>query len=164
MLIPSCLPPLPPLYSLPLSSRFLLPLALDSPLFLRAARILLRILPDLLPVARIRHVLKSLWAGSVGASAGADEASCSRTAYAWEQNLSWLCELGLGDFSSGHTGSNFYAPRRPVNLRIRLRSSTGASGRQRWEARPMSLLTEPWCHTSELAASLLGNRRQRSNG
>lgn len=28
----------------------------------------------------------------------------------------------------------------------------------------MSFLTEPWCHSGELAASLLGNRRQRSNG
>lgn len=45
------------------------------------------------------------------------------------------------------------APPRPVNLRIRLRSSTGASGRQRWETPPMSFLTEPWCHAGELAAS-----------
>ncbi|MDT0487246.1 MULTISPECIES: hypothetical protein [Streptomyces] len=57
----------------------------------------------------VRHVLKSLWAGSVGASADAEEASCSPAADAWERDLSWLCELDLGDFNWGHTGSHFYA-------------------------------------------------------
>lgn len=54
----------------------------------------------------VRHVLKSLWAGSVGASTGADEESCGPAADEWEQNLSWLRELDLGDFGWGHTGSH----------------------------------------------------------
>lgn len=28
----------------------------------------------------------------------------------------------------------------------------------------MSFLAGPWCHAGELAASLLGNRRRRSDG
>ncbi|WP_406218115.1 hypothetical protein [Streptomyces canus] len=54
-------------------------------------------------------MLKSLWAGSVGASADAEEASCSPAADAWERDLSWLCELDLGDFNWGRTDSHFYA-------------------------------------------------------
>ncbi|MFG6197397.1 hypothetical protein [Nonomuraea sp. JJY05] len=56
----------------------------------------------------VRHVLKSLWTGSVGASADADKASCCLAADEWEQDLSWLCELDLGGFSWGHTGSHLY--------------------------------------------------------
>ncbi|MET9660675.1 hypothetical protein [Streptomyces sp. NPDC006510] len=55
----------------------------------------------------VRHVLKSLWAGAVGASADADKMSCSLAADQWKQDLSWLCELDLGDFNWGHTGSHF---------------------------------------------------------
>ncbi|MFF1909451.1 hypothetical protein [Kitasatospora sp. NPDC058218] len=56
----------------------------------------------------VRHVLESLWAGSVGASAEADETSGSRAADEWERDLSWLGELDLGDFAWGHTDSNHY--------------------------------------------------------
>lgn len=52
----------------------------------------------------VRHVLTSLWLGSVGASA--DEESGSPASAAWEQDLSWLGELDLADFSWGHTGSH----------------------------------------------------------
>ncbi|WP_280349975.1 hypothetical protein [Nocardia abscessus] len=55
----------------------------------------------------VRHVLESLWSGSVGASAD-DEASCRLAADEWEQNLSWLSELDLGDFNWGPTGTHFY--------------------------------------------------------
>jgi hypothetical protein len=55
----------------------------------------------------VRHVLKSLWSGSVGASAD-DEASCRLAAGEWEQNLFWLGELDLGDFNWGPTGTHFY--------------------------------------------------------
>ncbi|MEV0535716.1 hypothetical protein [Kitasatospora sp. NPDC050463] len=58
--------------------------------------------------ASVRHVLESLWDGSVGASAEADEASGSRAAGEWEQDLSWLGELGLGDFAWGPAGSHPY--------------------------------------------------------
>ncbi|WP_327187234.1 hypothetical protein [Streptomyces sp. NBC_01334] len=54
----------------------------------------------------IRHVLKSLWTGSVEASADEDEASGSPVADEWEQDLSWLGELDLADFHWGHTGSH----------------------------------------------------------
>ncbi|MFJ9949805.1 hypothetical protein [Kitasatospora sp. NPDC091207] len=81
---------------------------------------------------RVRHVLKSLWSGSVGAAADtdveadgdanpdadpdpdrdpdaqADGARRSRAGDAWERDLSWLGALDLGDFSWGHTGSHFY--------------------------------------------------------
>ncbi|MFD3462075.1 hypothetical protein ACFWVM_20375 [Nocardia fluminea] len=57
----------------------------------------------------VRHVLKSLWVGSVGASTDEDEASHSLAAAAWEQDLSWLRELDLGDFNWSHTAGNFYA-------------------------------------------------------
>lgn len=56
----------------------------------------------------IRHVLKALWTGSVGANAYDDEVSCSPAADRWEQDLSWLRELDLGDFIWGHTDSSFY--------------------------------------------------------
>lgn len=56
----------------------------------------------------VRHVLKSLWAGSVEASADEDEASGSPAADEWEQDLSWLGELDLADFHWGHTSSNVY--------------------------------------------------------
>ncbi|MFD5270814.1 hypothetical protein [Streptomyces sp. NPDC058335] len=56
----------------------------------------------------VRHVLKSLWAGSVRASAGADEGSCGLAAAEWERDLSWLRELDLGAFAWGHTGSHVY--------------------------------------------------------
>ncbi|WP_280299793.1 hypothetical protein [Nocardia abscessus] len=55
----------------------------------------------------VRHVLESLWSGSVGASADG-EASCRLAADEWEQNLSWLSELDLGDFNWGPTGTHFY--------------------------------------------------------
>ncbi|MGW8352233.1 hypothetical protein [Streptomyces wedmorensis] len=56
----------------------------------------------------VRHVLKSLWTGSVEASADGDEASRSPAADEWEQDLSWLGELNLADFHWGDTGSHFY--------------------------------------------------------
>ncbi|MFI1355272.1 hypothetical protein ACH4TV_17125 [Streptomyces sp. NPDC020898] len=51
----------------------------------------------------VRHVLTSLWTGSAGASSGA-----SAGADEWEQSLSWLRELDLGDFLWGDTGSHVY--------------------------------------------------------
>lgn len=51
----------------------------------------------------VRHVLKSLWKGSVGASS--DE---ERAADEWEQDLSWLGELDLADFAWGDAGGSFY--------------------------------------------------------
>ncbi|NRQ31208.1 hypothetical protein HII36_05075 [Nonomuraea sp. NN258] len=59
--------------------------------------------------ASMRHVLKSLWAGSAGASADAEAASGSVAADAWEQDLAWLGELELGGFRWGHTGSHLSA-------------------------------------------------------
>ncbi|MFJ5711483.1 hypothetical protein [Streptomyces sp. NPDC093105] len=56
----------------------------------------------------VRHVLRSLWTGSVGASAEGDEASRSAAAGGWEQELSWLGELGLADFHWGDSGSHLY--------------------------------------------------------
>ncbi|MEU9917362.1 hypothetical protein [Streptomyces sp. NPDC051001] len=47
----------------------------------------------------VRHVLKSLWTGSV-------EASGNTAADEWMQDLSWLGELDLADFHWGHTGSH----------------------------------------------------------
>jgi hypothetical protein len=52
-------------------------------------------------------VLRSLWKGSVGASADEDE-EIRGLAGEWERDLSWLGELDLGDFSWGHTGSHVY--------------------------------------------------------
>ncbi|GHJ93218.1 hypothetical protein SNE510_27370 [Streptomyces sp. NE5-10] len=56
----------------------------------------------------VRHVLASLWTGSVEASAEGDEASRSPAADEWEQDLSWLGELDLAEFHWGDTGSHFY--------------------------------------------------------
>ncbi|WP_097272325.1 hypothetical protein [Streptomyces sp. TLI_55] len=56
----------------------------------------------------VRHVLKSLWTGVVDASADGDEESGSAAADEWEQDLSWLGELGLADFHWGDTGSHVY--------------------------------------------------------
>ena len=56
----------------------------------------------------VRHVLKSLWTGSVGASGDAGESDSSPAADVWERDLSWLGELELGDFHWGHTDSGFY--------------------------------------------------------
>ncbi|MGN9821684.1 hypothetical protein ACTMUQ_41045 [Streptomyces sp. SD11] len=56
----------------------------------------------------VRHVLKSLWTGSIEASADEDEASRNPAADEWEQDLSWLGELNLADFHWGDTGSHFY--------------------------------------------------------
>lgn len=55
----------------------------------------------------VHHVLKSLWTGSVEASADGDEAG-SPPVDGWEQDLSWLGELNLADFHWGHTGSHVY--------------------------------------------------------
>ncbi|WP_230193989.1 hypothetical protein [Streptomyces coriariae] len=63
----------------------------------------------------VRQVLKSLWNGSVEASADGDEASGSPAADEWEQDLSWLGELDLADFHRGHTGSH-------VNVEITYRA------------------------------------------
>ncbi|GAA3913666.1 hypothetical protein GCM10023084_76810 [Streptomyces lacrimifluminis] len=63
----------------------------------------------------VRHVLKSLWTGSVEASADEDEASGSPAADEWEQDLSWLGELDLAGFFWGHTGSH-------VNVEITYRT------------------------------------------
>ncbi|MDX3568030.1 hypothetical protein [Streptomyces sp. ID05-47C] len=57
----------------------------------------------------VRHVLKALWTGSVGAGSDADEASCGPApATEWERDLSWLRELDLASFHWGHTGSHLY--------------------------------------------------------
>jgi len=56
----------------------------------------------------VRRVLKSLWTGSVEASADGDEEGGSSAADEFEQDLSWLGELNLGDFRWGHTGSHVY--------------------------------------------------------
>ncbi|MET8968755.1 hypothetical protein [Streptomyces hydrogenans] len=56
----------------------------------------------------VRHVLRSLWTGSVEASADGEEASRNPAADEWEQDLSWLGELDLADFHWGDTGSHFY--------------------------------------------------------
>ncbi|MEU0403696.1 hypothetical protein ABZ318_26375 [Streptomyces sp. NPDC006197] len=56
----------------------------------------------------VRHVLKSLWTGSVEASADGDEVSRSPAADEREQDLAWLRELDLADFHWGDTGSHFY--------------------------------------------------------
>lgn len=56
----------------------------------------------------VRHLLKSLWTESVGASADEDEASGGPVGDAWEQDLSWLGELDLADFHWGPTGSHLY--------------------------------------------------------
>jgi len=53
-------------------------------------------------------VLKSLWAGAVAVTAEGDGASRSSAADEWEQDLSWLGELGLADFHWGDTGSHVY--------------------------------------------------------
>jgi hypothetical protein len=63
----------------------------------------------------VRHVLKSLWTGSVEANADGDEESGSPAAPEWEQDLSWLGELDLADFRWGHTGSH-------VNVEITYRA------------------------------------------
>ncbi|MFD3922785.1 hypothetical protein [Streptomyces sp. NPDC058595] len=57
----------------------------------------------------VRHVLKSLWDGSVVACADAGEASGGLAVDEWEQDLSWLSELDVADFHWGHTGSHVYA-------------------------------------------------------
>ncbi|MGW7294961.1 hypothetical protein ACWGIB_21530 [Streptomyces xiamenensis] len=54
----------------------------------------------------VRHVLKSLWTGSVEMSADEDEASGGPAAGEWERDLSWLGELDLADFHWGYTGSH----------------------------------------------------------
>lgn len=53
----------------------------------------------------VRHVLKSLWTGSVGASDDAPEPSGNL----WERDLTWLSELDLGDLNWAHTGSHVTA-------------------------------------------------------
>ncbi|WP_432087393.1 hypothetical protein [Streptomyces sp. bgisy095] len=73
---------------------------------LRAGRILEA--EQLIDHGPVRHVLKSLWAGSVEASADGGEASRSPAADEWEQDLSWLGELDLADFHWGEPGSHFY--------------------------------------------------------
>lgn len=55
----------------------------------------------------VRHVLKALWVGSVGASADVDLDDVL-AAGEWEQDLSWLRELDLGAFDWGPTGSHVY--------------------------------------------------------
>jgi hypothetical protein len=54
----------------------------------------------------VRHVLKSLWSGSVEAAADRGEAGISPADGEWEQDLSWLGELELASFRWGHTGSH----------------------------------------------------------
>ncbi|MFF9896536.1 hypothetical protein [Streptomyces longispororuber] len=56
----------------------------------------------------VRHVLKSLWNGSVKAAAEGGEANGSPAADEWEQDLSWLGELKLAAFHWGHTGSHVH--------------------------------------------------------
>ncbi|MFI6638697.1 hypothetical protein [Streptomyces sp. NPDC050504] len=56
----------------------------------------------------LRHVLRALWTGSVGAGADDDRAGRGPAPAPWEQDLSWLRELGLGEFSWGESGDGFY--------------------------------------------------------
>ncbi|MEU5198272.1 hypothetical protein AB0G86_30245 [Streptomyces scabiei] len=56
----------------------------------------------------VRHVLKSLWTGSVEAAADRGEGSRSPADGEWERDLSWLGELELATFRRGHTGSHVY--------------------------------------------------------
>jgi hypothetical protein len=56
----------------------------------------------------VRHVLRALWKGSVGASED-DEADSRLAAGEWERDLSWLGDIDLGNFSWGHTGSHVSA-------------------------------------------------------
>ncbi|MFD4532889.1 hypothetical protein ACFWNL_13975 [Kitasatospora sp. NPDC058397] len=71
---------------------------------------------ELVDHASVRHVLKSLWAGSVEAHADEDadegedkdETNGSPAADGWDQDLSWLRELDLADFHWGHEGTGFY--------------------------------------------------------
>ncbi|MCA1273528.1 hypothetical protein ACIPQH_34525 [Streptomyces rubiginosohelvolus] len=63
---------------------------------------------QLIDRSSVRHVLKSLWTGSVEASTDGDETSGSPAADEWEQDLSWLGELNLADFHWGDTGSHVY--------------------------------------------------------
>ncbi|MEU0949690.1 hypothetical protein ABZ379_44585 [Streptomyces canus] len=56
----------------------------------------------------VRHVLKSLWAASAEAKAGADEAGSGPAGDEWEQDLSWLGELDLADFHWDRTESHVY--------------------------------------------------------
>ncbi len=63
---------------------------------------------QLLDHGPVRHVLKSLWSGSVEANAGGGEARRGPAADAWERDLSWLGELALADFHWGDTGSHVY--------------------------------------------------------
>ncbi|WP_101607796.1 hypothetical protein [Amycolatopsis sp. BJA-103] len=51
----------------------------------------------------VKHVLKSLWAGSFGASLDSEPAAGE-----WERDSSWLGELDLGSFAWGDSGSNLY--------------------------------------------------------
>ncbi|MEV7358410.1 hypothetical protein [Kitasatospora sp. NPDC091276] len=63
---------------------------------------------ELVDHTSVRHVLRSLWAGSIEANADDDEASGSPAVDEWEQDLSWLRELDLADFHWGHEGTGFY--------------------------------------------------------
>ncbi|MFF2523705.1 hypothetical protein [Streptomyces liangshanensis] len=56
----------------------------------------------------VRHVLESLWSGSVEADGIVDGEESPFTAGEWERDFSWLDELALADFSWGHTGSHVY--------------------------------------------------------
>ncbi|MFF2042758.1 hypothetical protein ACFVVX_20235 [Kitasatospora sp. NPDC058170] len=58
--------------------------------------------------ASVRHVLRSLWDGSVDAGVDEDEASGTPAADQWEQDLSWLRELELADFHWGYEATGFY--------------------------------------------------------
>ncbi|MFB7935627.1 hypothetical protein [Streptomyces sp. NPDC056049] len=54
----------------------------------------------------VRHVLTSLWTGSVEAGADGEEAGTDSAGDGWEQDLSWLGDLDLADFHWGETGSH----------------------------------------------------------
>ncbi|MCX5265864.1 hypothetical protein [Streptomyces sp. NBC_00199] len=56
----------------------------------------------------VRHVLRSLWTGSVEASADGDGVTGSPAADEWEQDLSWLGELHPADFHWYDIGSGVY--------------------------------------------------------
>ncbi|EMD29440.1 hypothetical protein [Amycolatopsis azurea] len=51
----------------------------------------------------VKHVLKSLWSGAVGASLDTEPAADE-----WERDLSWLAELALGNFAWNDSRSNLY--------------------------------------------------------
>ncbi len=58
---------------------------------------------ELVDHGSMRHVLEALWKGSVYANDDRDEVEDRLAAREFEQDLSWLGELTLGEFAWGYT-------------------------------------------------------------